>query len=284
MLTVAVCQSRAAQLDSPTPELDIQILLEHCLDRSATWLRLHDDYALSETEGACFEALYLRRDAGEPVAYLIGHWGFWSLDLEVAPDTLIPRPDTELLVEVGLELGDAFAAAHANVNVRAVDLGTGTGAVALALAKERPRWQLLATDRVHGAVALARRNAKRNGVPQVEVRQGSWFEPLEGVQGLGVIVSNPPYIPLEDSHLHRGDLRFEPASALVAGVDGLDDIRLICTEAPKHLAKGGALALEHGFDQGACVREILTSAGFSKAQTRSDLGGQDRVSFAIWCP
>ncbi len=282
MLTVARCQERALGLDSPTPELDLEILLEHCLQRSPIWLRLHGDYVLSEAEAESFEALYRRRVAGEPVAYLIGHWGFWSLDLEVSPETLIPRPDTELLVEVGLELGDAFASAYPEQSMQVVDLGTGTGAVALALARERPRWQVLATDRIHGAVALARRNAVRNGIASLEVRQGRWFEPPEDQQALALIVSNPPYIPLDDSHLHLGDVRFEPASALVAGNDGLDDIRLICAQAPAHLAPGGALALEHGFDQGAAVRAILTAAGFTRVQTRRDLGGQDRVSYGIW--
>ena len=211
-----------------------------------------------------------RRLAGEPVAYILGQQGFWKLDLEVAPHTLIPRPDTELLVETALELLPATPA-------RMLDLGTGTGAIALALASERPAWQVMAVDRIDEAVALAERNRQRLQLNNVHVRTSHWYDALDG-ERFDLIISNPPYIRAEDPHLVAGDVRFEPSSALVAGQEGLDDLRVIIAQAPGHLLPGGWLLLEHGYDQAADVRELLSQQGFGDVCSRIDLGGHERIS------
>lgn len=208
------------------------------------------------------------------MAYILGHQGFWSLDLEVAPHTLIPRPDTELLVETALA---TLAADTATV----LDLGTGTGAIALALASERPLWTVTAVDRVEEAVALAERNRQRLLLENVEVRRSHWFSALDG-RRFRMIVGNPPYIPASDPHLSEGDVRFEPKSALVAGSDGLDDIRQIVAQAPRHLLDEGWLLLEHGYDQGAAVRELLGARGFAGVHTLRDLGGNERITLGQW--
>jgi release factor glutamine methyltransferase len=217
-----------------------------------------------------------RRRSGEPVAYILGHQGFWSLDLEVAPHTLIPRPDTELLVETALQLAPATPQ-------RVLDLGTGSGAIALALASERGGWQVIGVDRIAEAVALAERNRQRLKLGNAEFRQSSWFDGLAG-ERFDLILSNPPYIAADDCHLGEGDVRFEPLSALVAGVDGLDDIRQIIAQAPRHLQAGGWLLLEHGYDQAEAVRELLAAAGFTAVDSRRDLGGHQRISLGRWTP
>ncbi|SEI67396.1 [protein release factor]-glutamine N5-methyltransferase [Azotobacter beijerinckii] len=219
---------------------------------------------------ARFAADLARRRAGEPVAYILGRQGFWSLDLEVAPATLIPRPDTELLVETALALLPATPAA-------VLDLGTGTGAIALALAAERPAWRLTGVDRVGEAVALAERNRRRLGLGNADFLQSDWFSALDG-RRFDLIASNPPYIATDDPHLVLGDVRFEPASALVAGADGLDDIRRIVAAAPDHLAANGWLLLEHGFEQAGAVRALLAAGGFVEVHSRRDLGGHERIS------
>ncbi len=204
------------------------------------------------------------------MAYIPGRQGFWSLDLEVAPHTLIPRPDTELLVETALEM---LPSGPADV----LDLGTGTGAIALALASERSTWRLTGVDRISEAVTLATRNAQRLGLGNVGFIESQWFSSLAG-QRYGLIVSNPPYIPASDPHLLQGDVRFEPSSALVSGVDGLDDIRLIIAQAPGHLSSSGRLVLEHGYDQASAVRSLLSAGGFVDVASCRDFGGHERVS------
>lgn len=262
---------RAADLpESPSAKLDAAWLLAAALGKPASYLRTWPERDVPEECEARFTAYLKRRRDGEPVAYILGRQGFWSLDLEVASHTLIPRPDTELLVETALQLIPASPA-------QVLDLGAGTGAIALALATERPSWQVTGVDRVIEAVALATRNAQRLGLANVCFREGHWFSALAGHR-YALIVSNPPYIPAGDPHLLQGDVRFEPSSALVAGEDGLDDIRQIIEQAPAHLLAAGWLLLEHGYDQAAAVRELFADGGFVDIDSRRDFGGHERVS------
>lgn len=266
---------KSAELpDSPSPRLDAELLLAHALGQSRSYLRTWPEREPDAAQCAAFAALLERRRAGEPVAYLLGRQGFWSLDLEVAPHTLIPRPDTELLVETALALGPGGPA-------RVLDLGTGTGAIALALACERPAWQVLGVDRVSEAVQLAERNRARLGLGNVRFVESVWFSTLGG-ERFALIVGNPPYIAADDRHLNEGDVRFEPASALVAGEDGLDDIRRIVAEAPEHLEAGGWLLLEHGYDQAEAVRALFAARGFAAVESRRDLGGHQRITLGQW--
>ncbi len=270
MVTIESLLNTAALPDSPTPRLDAELLLAHILGKPRSYLRTWPERELDATQLERYQTALVRRQAGEPVAYILGQQGFWSLDLEVASHTLIPRPDTELLVETVLAL---LPAAPAQV----LDLGTGTGAIALALASERPAWQLTGVDRVPEAVALATRNRARLKLNNANFVASHWFSGLAG-QRYQLIVSNPPYIAADDRHLAEGDVRFEPSSALVAGADGLDDIRLIIQQAPDYLEAGGWLLLEHGFDQATAVCELLGARGFSAVESRRDLGGHERIS------
>jgi release factor glutamine methyltransferase len=254
---------------------DAELLLAYALGASRSWLFAHATDLLPDERHARFEDLVARRAGGEPVAYLVGHRGFWSLDLRVTPDTLIPRPETELLVELALERLPRGQAA------RVADLGTGSGAIALAIARERPQARVVATDASAGALAVARENAEAHRLDNVEFRFGAWAEPL-GSERFDLIASNPPYIADADPHLGQGDLRFEPRSALAAGIDGLDDIRLIARAAPSYLVDGGWLLLEHGLDQGVAVRSLLAGAGFRDVETRQDLEARDRVTIGRW--
>ena len=253
---------------------DAEALLLHVLGKPRSWLYAHADDALDAEVQTAFAALVARRAAGEPVAYLTGRRGFWTLELEVTPDTLIPRPETELLVELALQRLPRDAA------VRVADLGTGSGAIALALASERPRAQLVATDASADALAVARRNAQRLGTGNVRFVQGDWLAPLAG-ERFELIVSNPPYIEAADLHLAQGDLRYEPTAALASGADGLDAIRRIVADAPAHLEAGGWLLLEHGWNQGEAARALLRAAGYAQAFTAQDLEARDRVSGGI---
>ncbi|MCC8536392.1 peptide chain release factor N(5)-glutamine methyltransferase [Xanthomonas axonopodis pv. poinsettiicola] len=254
---------------------DAEPLLLHALGRDRAWLFAHGRDPVTATLAAAFQALVQRRVDGEPVAYLTGSRGFWTLDLEVSTATLIPRADTEALVELALERLD-----HAPGR-RVADLGTGSGAIALAIASERPQAQLIATDASAAALAIARRNADRHRLSNVQFRPGSWFVPLAG-ERFDLIASNPPYIAAGDPHLAQGDLRHEPASALASGNDGLADIRRIVADAPAHLRSGGWLLLEHGWDQGEAVAELLRARGFVQVATQQDLEQRDRVSLGCW--
>ena len=270
-MTIIASLLRGAQLpDSPTARLDIELLLAAAIGKSRSYLHTWPERIVSSEAATTFATYLQRRSEGEPVAYILGQQGFWKLDLEVAPHTLIPRPDTELLVEVALELLPATP-------LQVLDLGTGSGAIALALASERGGWQVTAVDRVPEAVALAERNRQRLQLDNAKVLASHWFDALQG-QRFALIVSNPPYIAEQDPHLAAGDVRFEPSSALVAGSDGLDDLRQIITQAPQHLLPGGWLLLEHGYDQAAAVRELLARHGFEQIQSRTDLGGHERIS------
>ena len=251
--------------------VDAEVLLAHVLGASRGWLFAHGNDRLPAGHRQRFDALVARRVAGEPVAYLTGHRGFWSLDLAVTPATLIPRPETELLVELALErLPPALP-------VRVADLGTGSGAVALAIARERPHAQVIATDASDDALAVARGNATRLAIANVGFRAGDWWAALAN-ERFDLVASNPPYIAEGDRHLAQGDLRFEPPAALASGAEGLDAIRGIVEGAPAHLLPDGWLLLEHGYEQGEAVRALLRHAGFVEVATRQDLEARDRVT------
>ena len=251
--------------------VDAEWLLAHALAQPRSWLFAHAGEPLPAAVAERFDGLVARRVAGEPVAYLTGIQGFWSLALEVSPATLVPRPETERLVELALARIPPGAAA------RIADLGTGSGAIALAIAKERPRATVVATDASAAALQVARRNGVRSRIANVEFREGDWLAPLAG-ERFDLIASNPPYIAEGDPHLGEGDLRFEPAAALSSGADGLDAQRAIIGGAPAHLHPGGWLLLEHGWDHGAAVRALLAGAGFVDIETARDLEDRERVS------
>lgn len=274
--TIASLLRRSAALASvsDTPRLDIEVLLGHVLQKSRTYLFTWPEHALSEDEYRLFEALFERRLRGEPVAHLTGSREFWSLSLSVSPATLIPRPDTELLVETALQLPLPESA-------KVIDLGTGTGAIALALACEQPAWQVVAVDAVDAAVILADTNRRQLGLLNVDIRQSDWFAALGDLR-FDLVISNPPYIDSSDPHLQQGDVRFEPKSALVAEGRGLADLETIIQQAPVHLNNGGWLLLEHGWQQAQGVRELMQAAGFDRVETRQDLGGRDRATLGQW--
>lgn len=255
---------------SPSPRVDADCLLQHVLGKERAWLRAHDDTVLDEPQLAAFEQLLERRLVGEPIAYITGRRGFWSLEFEVTPDTLIPRPDTELIVEWALELLPRGAARSV------ADLGTGSGAIALALKSERPQNRVVGVDASESALAVARANGRRLAL-DVTFLRSDWFGALDG-QRFDLVVANPPYIAPDDPHLGRGDLRFEPRHALEAEEQGLRDLRRIVEAAPQHLRENGWLLLEHGYDQGEAVRHLLARQGFADVATRRDFGGRERAS------
>ncbi|MGH8113927.1 MAG: peptide chain release factor N(5)-glutamine methyltransferase [Rhodanobacteraceae bacterium] len=267
----ALLDDGARALPGEEARREAVLLLAHVLDVSDTWLIAHAGDNVDEASAADYRALVERRARGEPVAYLIGVRGFHTLDLTVTPDVLIPRPETELLVDLALQWIPADSE-------RAVaDLGTGSGAIALAIAHARPGARVVATDVGDDALAIARDNGVRLGLRNIEFVQGDWCQAL-GDRSFDVIVSNPPYVAEGDPHLRLGDLRFEPRDALASGVDGLDAIREIVRDAPAHLRENGWLLLEHGFDQGAAVRDLLARNGYAQVFTARDLGGHERVS------
>jgi release factor glutamine methyltransferase len=269
--------SRSLQvLPHSTPDLEAAILLCHLLAKPRSFLYAWPDAELDPTQTARFRRLIERRLQGEPIAHIIGIREFWSLALKVSPATLIPRPETELLVERGLEIIQDLP------RPRVADLGTGSGAVALAIASERPDSRICATDLSPAALQIARENADRLGLSNVEFRQGNWFEALPILPPFDLILSNPPYIPDQDPHLDQGDLPKEPRSALISGRDGLDDLRCIIGGAGDHLPPGGWLLLEHGFDQAQSVRRLLRQAGFHTVSSRRDLAGHERMSEGRW--
>lgn len=273
MATLAqlLASAQALEAVSDSPRLDVELLLCHCLGVSRSYLRTWPEREIDPAQAQAFEQLLVRRIGGEPVAYLTGSRGFWTLDLQVSTATLIPRPETELLVEQALSLVGTQAQGSG------LDLGSGSGAIALALAHELPGWHWLGCDRVPEAVALAQRNAEALGIGNVQFQLSDWFASLPA-QRYDLIVSNPPYIDADDPHLRRGDVRFEPASALVAAQQGMADLRAIISAAPAFLLPGGYLLLEHGYQQGAAVRAWLAQCGFSQIQTCCDLAGHERVS------
>lgn len=264
------------QLAEQEGKADASALLLHVLQKPRSYLFTWPDAELSLVHEQAFKELVGERQKGVPVAHLTGEREFWSLPLKVNASTLIPRPDTETMVEWALELVP-------NQSAKVMDLGTGTGAIALALASERPAWQVLALDFQQGAVELATENAHALKLDsQVEVRKSDWFTKVQAEQNYQMILSNPPYIEESDPHLSQGDVRFEPKSALTAGADGLDDIRLLVEQSSDYLAQGGWLLLEHGYNQAEAVAELFKAKGFGKVETRKDLGGQPRITGGQW--
>lgn len=278
-LTIADALRCSSELVSESPEVDVRVLLCHALGVDTTYLRTWPDRALTSDQLTLFNRLLEQRKEGVPVAHLLGSRGFWSLDLEVSPDTLIPRPDTECLVEFVLERFDSAPR-------RMLDLGTGTGAIALAVAVERPLWQITATDFSESIVHLAQRNAQKHDIQNVRFAVGSWFDALqaqqsgESSQRFDLVVSNPPYIDQQDHHLDQGDVRFEPKSALVAEDHGFADLIHIAEKARDYLVAGGTLCFEHGFEQGERLRALLDGLGYEQLQTHKDYGGNDRFTSA----
>ncbi|EOU9561657.1 peptide chain release factor N(5)-glutamine methyltransferase [Cronobacter dublinensis] len=256
--------------DSESPRRDAEILLGFVTGRTRTFIFAFGETLLADDELTRLDALLARRVQGEPVAYMTGQREFWSLPLEVSAATLIPRPDTECLVEQAL-------ARLPTAPCRILDLGTGTGAIALALACERPDCQVTALEIIPEAVALARRNAQRLGIDNVTVLQSHWFSALTDAR-FSLIVSNPPYIDGDDPHLTQGDVRFEPKSALVASNAGLADLDTIITGARRFLENDGWLLVEHGWRQGVAVRELFTRAGYHGVETCRDYGGNERLT------
>ena len=263
--------ARELQATSPTPRLDAEVLVMHVCSLNRGALITRGRHVLTDDQLNRLETMIAQRRHGEPIAYLTGVREFWSLDLNVSPATLIPRPETELLVETAL----------AHIPQEAIwtiaDLGTGSGAIALALAKERPHCRVIATDISPQALEVARSNAAKFNLTHVDFREGNWFEPLADMK-LDMMVSNPPYVRANDPHLEQGDVRFEPEQALAAGPEGLDAIRQIALSAREHLNPAAWLLFEHGWDQAAAIGQLLHSLGYRNIVCYPDLGGRDRIT------
>ncbi|WP_105168980.1 peptide chain release factor N(5)-glutamine methyltransferase [Pseudoalteromonas sp. T1lg23B] len=262
------------EASSDSAKLDSEVLLLHVLDKPRSFLFAWPDAQLSEQQQTQFIALIDRRRQGEPVAHIVGIREFWSLPLEVNASTLIPRPDTETLVEYALSLSLPETA-------KVLDLGTGTGAIALALASEQPKWQITALDYSHDAVALAKRNLNKLGFTNVDIAQSDWYQTVKD-QKFDLIVSNPPYIEHDDHHLTQGDVRFEPLSALVADDEGMADIKIIIAKGTHHLNHGGYLLIEHGYRQAVKLQQYFAQMAYSNILTIKDMAGCDRVTLAQW--
>lgn len=261
----------ALNLDASSARIEVQCLLQAVLQVNRAWLFTHPEQKLDDAQYARYVALFERRLIGEPVAYLLGEREFYGLNFKVTPATLIPRPDTELIVDLALQ---RIPQKGRN---RVLDLGTGSGAIALSIAHARPDMEVVAVDASQEALEVARENAQRLGLNNVRLLHSDWFSELHG-ERFDIIASNPPYIAASDAHLSQGDVRFEPCRALVSGADGLDDIRRIVAQAKEHLNVNGWLLLEHGYDQAAKVRALLQQAGFVAAFSARDLAGIERVS------
>jgi release factor glutamine methyltransferase len=274
MASVRELLRAADALPGDDPRRDAETLLGHCLGRSRAWLYTWPESDVAPEQARTYRDLLARRRDGFPVAYLTGEREFWSLPLAVNPHTLIPRPETETLVEWALALPLPETAT-------VVDLGTGSGAIALAVASEREGWRITAVDRSAAALEVAAANARRNGLDRIEFVESDWFSQLGG-RRFDLLLSNPPYVAPDDEHLRRGDLRFEPPEALVAGQGGLAELTALVTGAPDHLRDNGWLLLEHGCEQGTAVRGLLSGRGFSEVATRRDMAGLERISGGRW--
>ncbi|MFD2231468.1 peptide chain release factor N(5)-glutamine methyltransferase [Alkalimarinus sediminis] len=275
-MTVSIAEllRQAVLPESDTPELDKEVLLCYVLNKDRAYLYTWPEKTLDDAQLASFSSLLERRNSGEPIAYITGIREFWSLPLNVHPSTLIPRPDTERLVEVALEL-------LPNKPLTVVDLGTGTGAIALALASEREQWSITGIDQSEEAVSLAKKNADLNQLQRVAFKVGSWCDSL-APESVDLIVSNPPYIAESDPHLTQGDVRFEPLTALVAAENGLSDIVDIAKQSSVCLKFHGWLMVEHGFEQASAVRQIFKGCGYGQVASYQDLSGNDRVTVGRW--
>jgi len=272
--TLLAIASEELHTHSPTAQLDAEVLLAHVLQVTRTYLRTWPDRGVDLSNVYHYQRLIKRRVAGEPIAYITGQQEFWSLLLHVTPATLIPRPETEILVQAVLDVA-------AKTACRVVDVGTGSGAIACALASERPGWDIVGLDVSRAALHIAQSNADTLGLKQLRWLQSEWLAAIAS-QSCDVIVSNPPYIAHADPHLSQGDVRFEPRSALVGGKDGLVAIRLLSEQAQRCLKPGGWLLLEHGYDQGPAVYDILHLANFKTISVQNDLAGYDRVTRACF--
>lgn len=264
------------QKSTQTPQLDAELLLAYLLQVTREYVISYPEQTLTVLQQQQFSQLIARRVAGEPVAYILGRKEFWLLDLQVTSATLIPRPETELLVELALQN------LPKDVSINVADLGTGSGAIALALAKECSQWQLAATDKSKAALAIAKLNAAQLQIHNIAFYAGDWCTALPMKQRFAAIISNPPYIDADDVHLQQPELQFEPNTALVAAENGLSDIRNIIAQACHYLTKGGLLLLEHGYDQAMMVRELLARAGYSAIASYCDGAGIERVTGARW--
>lgn len=273
LLAEVLTEATACLQHLPSAQLDAQWLLAFVIDKDPVFLRAWPAHRLNDKELLRYQQLIQRRSEGEPLAYVLGTWEFWSLPLKVSPHTLIPRPETELLVELALSLLPSSSQ-------QVADLGTGSGAIALALAKERPLWQLWATDVSTEALAVAQENAQTLQLNNVRFCLGDWTKALPAGQLFDMLVSNPPYIAPDDPHLRGDGVCFEPKSALVADQDGLADLESIIRQAKTCLRPGGYVLLEHGYGQGEAVRACFESAAYRDIQTHSDWSGRDRVSLA----
>ena len=255
---------------SDSARLDAEVLLATVINKNRSYFRAFPEKTLSSDHEHHFQSLLDKRLQGHPVAHIIGLREFWSLELEVNDQTLIPRPDTETLIEFILET-------FPQNQLKVADLGTGSGAIALALASEKPEWNITATDQSDSALEIARKNAGRLQLKNISFQSGSWFQALD-TKDYDILISNPPYIPSEDPHLQQGDVRFEPLSALASGTDGLNDIRYLIQMAAEYLTDTGWLILEHGYDQKEVVAKLFKQAGFSKITQKNDYGGNARMT------
>ncbi len=271
-LRLAVRQLQTAGHDNP--QLEADLLMAFTLEKDRSWLFAWPEYVLQKDDLQTFHLLLDKRLDGQPISYLTGEREFWGLRLKVSPATLIPRPETELLVETALKL---ITKPHARV----IDLGTGSGAIAIALASERPDWTISAADIDEDTLQIARENCQRHA-PGIQLLHSHWLDQITD-KGFDLIISNPPYIADNDPHLQRGDLRFEPSQALASGADGLNDIRQICRRAGKHLNANGWLMLEHGYNQANQVFDLLNHNSFFQTQTLPDLNNQPRITIGCRC-
>ncbi|MCK4742930.1 MAG: peptide chain release factor N(5)-glutamine methyltransferase [Sulfuriflexus sp.] len=270
--------AKAQLANSESAQLDAEVLLAHVLGKQRSYLRAYPEIKPEQEAAQAYSRLLARREAGEPVAHLTGEREFWSLNLQVTPDTLIPRPDTELLVETALQRLSEIR----NKPIQLADLGTGSGAIALALASECSQCEITATDLSTAALAVAKDNSDRLEINNIEFIHSNWCSAFADDTHFDMIISNPPYIPNNDPHMQAAELKCEPEFALTSGNDGLDALRSITQQAQHFLKPNGWLLVEHGYDQAEAVRTLFRENGYQDIETKQDLGGNDRVCLGQW--